>query len=224
MAFPPVSPDSTDGRAHRQQLALALNTVQRTAAGALQAKKNLSDLDTTATARTNLGLGTAAVEDTGTSGAAVPLLNGANTWSGTQTFDGDVALASGNAVLATAAQTAAATSTTTVVSPARVNDHPGVAKAWLYCKSDGTILASHNVASVVRNSAGNYTVTWTTAFASANYACVASIADPGDTVAAWDLAVGVRNILAGSVRVISGNANNGIQADENFSLVAFGSQ
>lgn len=35
-------------------------------------------------ARTNLGLGTAAVKNTGTSGDAVPLLNGANTWSVSQ--------------------------------------------------------------------------------------------------------------------------------------------
>lgn len=37
-------------------------------------------------ARTNLGLGTAATVNTGTSGAAVPLLNGANTWASAQTF------------------------------------------------------------------------------------------------------------------------------------------
>lgn len=38
------------------------------------------------TARSNLGLGTAAVKNTGTSGDAVPLLNVANTWSATQSF------------------------------------------------------------------------------------------------------------------------------------------
>lgn len=36
--------------------------------------------------RATLGLGSAAVQSTGTSGASVPLLNGANTWSGLQTF------------------------------------------------------------------------------------------------------------------------------------------
>lgn len=39
-----------------------------------------------ATARDSLGLGTAAVKNTGTSGDAVPLLNIANTWSAAQTF------------------------------------------------------------------------------------------------------------------------------------------
>lgn len=43
--------------------------------------------DTTASAmRTTLGLGTAAVKATGTSGNTVPLLDGANTWSAAQTF------------------------------------------------------------------------------------------------------------------------------------------
>jgi hypothetical protein len=37
-------------------------------------------------ARTALGLGTAATVNTGTSGATIPLLNGANTWAAAQTF------------------------------------------------------------------------------------------------------------------------------------------
>ncbi|HAS1237274.1 tail fiber domain-containing protein [Enterobacter cloacae] len=41
---------------------------------------------TAAAARTNLGLGSSATKDIGTSGAVVPLLNAANTWSGTQSF------------------------------------------------------------------------------------------------------------------------------------------
>lgn len=43
--------------------------------------------DTTAAAmRTTLGLGTSSTVNTGTSGATVPLLNGANTWAAAQTF------------------------------------------------------------------------------------------------------------------------------------------
>ncbi|OYW72977.1 MAG: hypothetical protein B7Z37_23225, partial [Verrucomicrobia bacterium 12-59-8] len=45
---------------------------------------NLSDLSSASSARTNLGLGTAAVVNTGTSGATVALNNGANTWGAAQ--------------------------------------------------------------------------------------------------------------------------------------------
>lgn len=41
---------------------------------------------TAAAARANLGLGSAATVSTGTSGATIPLLNGANSWSSSQSF------------------------------------------------------------------------------------------------------------------------------------------
>jgi hypothetical protein len=50
-----------------------------TVGGALLAANNLSDLTTVATARTNLGLTSAATTAIGTSGATIPLLNAANT-------------------------------------------------------------------------------------------------------------------------------------------------
>lgn len=50
---------------------------------------------------TGLGLGSAATQSTGTSGATVPLLNGTNSWSGAQTFD----LAGGYAISLTGAST-----------------------------------------------------------------------------------------------------------------------
>lgn len=45
-----------------------------------------------ATARTGLGLGTSATVNTGTSGATIPLLNAANTWSANQTLNADLIL------------------------------------------------------------------------------------------------------------------------------------
>lgn len=59
----------------------AVQEITCTAAG----RALLDDADAAAQ-RTTLGLGTAAQKDTGTSGNTVPLLDGANTWSGSQTF------------------------------------------------------------------------------------------------------------------------------------------
>ena len=76
----------------QQTTAPALST------GVLLVANNLSDLNNAATSRTNLGLGSASTVDTGTSGAKIGLLNGANTISGTgtytaaQTYQSDVVL------------------------------------------------------------------------------------------------------------------------------------
>lgn len=59
-----------------------VTTCPALAAGVLQSANNLSDLDSASTARMNLGLGTAATQDIGGSGATVPLLNAAVTFSG----------------------------------------------------------------------------------------------------------------------------------------------
>jgi hypothetical protein len=53
------------------------------------AGRNLVDDADASAQRTTLGLGTAATQNTGTSGANVPLLNGANTWSAAQIITGN---------------------------------------------------------------------------------------------------------------------------------------
>lgn len=64
--------------------------------GALLAANNLSDLISVSTARTNLGLGTAATQNIGTSGGTLGLLNanktdsGNNIFSGTNNFTGPI--------------------------------------------------------------------------------------------------------------------------------------
>jgi hypothetical protein len=81
----------------------------------------------------------------------------------------------------------AATSTTLPVNPAVQQNHPSAAKAWVYFdgKTGGvaTIKSSYGVSSVVRNSAGNYTVNWSTAFTSATaYAIQITASDPSVTI------------------------------------------
>lgn len=65
--------------------------MQSTAAGSggfLQTANNLSELSGTAsTARTNLGLGSASVQNAGSSGHNLPFLDGSNTWSSNQLLD-----------------------------------------------------------------------------------------------------------------------------------------
>lgn len=64
----------------------------------------------------------------------------------------------------------AATSALNFVTPLHQQDHPSAAKAWLFFQTPGTIITSYNIASVVKNSPGSYTVTFSTPFASSNYA------------------------------------------------------
>ncbi len=59
----------------------------RTALGSTTVGDAVFIASSASAARTALGLGTSSVINTGTSGATIPLLNGANTWSGVQTFN-----------------------------------------------------------------------------------------------------------------------------------------
>ena len=68
---------------------------------------------------------------------------------------------------------ASAGSTAMIVTPGRLQYHPGVAKAWV--RFDGstasvTAAGAYNVTSITDNGSGNYTVAWITPFSSSNYA------------------------------------------------------
>lgn len=73
------------------------NIVTLNSATFAQVANNLSDLASASAARTNLSLGTAALDNTGMSGATLGLLNGNLTFSGNDTFTGVVKGGTGTA-------------------------------------------------------------------------------------------------------------------------------
>jgi hypothetical protein len=105
-----------------------------------------------------------------------------------------------------------ATSTTLAVTPGRLQYHPGVPKAWVAFNGTGTpsILASHNVSSITDNGTGNYTVNFTTAFSSGNYAVSGVVEQSGDGVSAARVvgpaASGTRSTTACQIYTKSGSS------------------
>lgn len=74
---------------------------------------------------------------------------------------------------ATTAEQQAGSITNAAVAPATQQSHPSAPKAWaIFNGTTGALIASYNVASVTRTAAGTYTVNFTTAFATSNYAAI----------------------------------------------------
>lgn len=73
-------------------------------------------------------------------------------------------------VMATQSNMEAASSDSTVVSPARQHWHPGHGKFWLKAAGAGTLTSSYNITSVTDTGPGVLTVTIATDFSSADYA------------------------------------------------------
>ena len=136
--------------------------------------------------------------DSGTTASAAARIQGGITSLGAIQFTSTISVSAGavfaavqvggvlsatsvaGAVIATQAQmesAASAGSTSLIVTPGRLQYHPGASKGWV--RFDGTATsvtaaAAYNVTSITDNGTGNYTVFWTTAFSSANYAVDAS--------------------------------------------------
>jgi hypothetical protein len=71
---------------------------------------------------------------------------------------------------------------TQVVTPGRQHYHPSAAKAWLQFAVSGgtpTINTSCNVASLTDHGTGDFTVNFTTAFSSVNYAAAGMVSRSG---------------------------------------------
>jgi hypothetical protein len=123
-----------------------------------------------------------------------------------------------------------ATSTVLPVTPGRQQFHPSAAKAWGFITNNGAtaaIGAGYNVASVLRNSQGLVTVTFTTPFSSTNYAVIANTAVNGGTQDCRCLVISRTTStvqLQLSVVGVSGANTLVSVSDQDFYFVAFGDQ
>jgi len=125
---------------------------------------------------------------------------------------------------ATQAEQEAATATDKVVAPGTQQYHPGTAKFWVkFNGTTGAIQSSHNVTSVVRNSAGDYTITIATDFSDATWACLVSAENQASVVVNGS----VKNTgqAAGTVVIQYNNSTTGAAADPVYGhVIGFGDQ
>ena len=119
-----------------------------------------------------------------------------------------------------------ATSTTTYVSPGRQQYHPSAAKAW--CMFNGNTAGTnaptvcYNVSTVQKVSTGKYTITFTTALSSANYASFGMGSYESSSSQALVILRGTQT--ASTCLIETYNASGAVQDLDRVSLVVFGDQ
>lgn len=120
----------------------------------------------------------------------------------------------------------AASSNVLAVTPGRQHFHPSAAKGWVNFNGTGTVAirVSYNVSSITDNGVGDYTINWTVAFSSADYAAVGSVqsnASNAHLIAAIKLGTAP---TASALRVTAGAVDDGVRDPLIFNAVAFGDQ
>jgi hypothetical protein len=89
------------------------------------------------------------------------------------------------------------------VASTGLTTHPSIVKNWVvFSGTTGTILKSYNVASVVRNSAGTYTVTWPS-IATGSHPVILNVLDPALDVV-WKLTSQTNTIITFTTKNLSG--------------------
>lgn len=131
------------------------------------------------------------------------------------------AIAAAAVSAASTAEVKTGTEAAKYVAPSTMIGHEGVIKAW--CVFDGTAGSpscadSYNVTSITDNGTGNYTLNFTTAFESSNYACVVSVGT-GNT----DWRQGkTGTFAAGSVQILTGSTSSGAENEPSISVICIG--
>ena len=141
---------------------------------------NLSDVANATTSRTNLSAAASGANSdiTSLTGLTTPLTvaqggTGAATLTANNVLLGNGTSAPQVVAPSTNGNVLTSNGTTWVSSTPATTNASQLAKAWVnWAGASGTINSSYNVSSVTRNSTGNYTVNFTSAFANANYAIV----------------------------------------------------
>ena len=219
------------------------NELQMTSAGSLGSATTNFLVNTitssgliTANAGVTLGAGDDLIGST-TSGITI----GTNVFTVADDDSGDTVIAgtlgvTGIATLgdaSTLATSAAPSADAEIANKKYVDDqnvsHVGQIKAWANIEGIGTatLRDSYNVASVLNNGTGDYTITWTVAFSSASYVVVGTCQRNTSSTTAEQF-VSIRNMASnpaiGSVRIIT-TAADGTQIDcEEIHIMVIGAQ
>lgn len=111
---------------------------------------------------------------------------------------------------ASQAEQEAASSTSVAVTPGRQQYHPSAVKAWVKFNSAGSVLASHNIASVTDVTTGRWTVNIATDFSSTSYVGIAMC---GQAAAPDALTVNVYDTPTAGTFTVQARDSGGTQAD-----------
>ena len=109
------------------------------------------------------------------------------------------------------------------VSTSSANVIQGSAKAWVsFNGSTAAIRASYNVSSITKNSGGNFTANFTTAFADTSY-CFTFGTLNDQTVgsgANFNAVAAPSGVTTSSLRVVTGTPSNGASSDSLFTCIS----
>lgn len=118
-----------------------------------------------------------------------------------------------------------ASSTTTVVTPARQHNHPSAAKCWAYVTVSAgtpTLAANYNITSISDGGVGQLTITIATDFSSASWAGFAMAEETGG--GAIERHIYSTGRAAGSIDLVWTNGTPAVADPDHWNFVGFGDQ